>query len=280
MTLQENSVHLNKDPTYHSWKIWIVFWALLIATILTTWLAGGWLFSFSLVLILGTHEFGHYWASRKNRVKASLPFFVPAPPAFIAGTFGAFIHIKDPIPNRRVLMEIGATGPIAGFSVALPVLIIGLFLSEIQPGGLVYGATFGNSFILGLLSQLILGVDPSSPDVNIVLHPVAFAGWIGMLITALNLLPIGQLDGGHITYALMKEKYIFFSGIFFLTLLVLGFFWSGWWFWAGMVFFLGFRSAPVVDDALELENKHVLLGWCSIIIFLATFIPIPFSMSI
>ena len=180
---------------------WWLFSILLLATLVTTFLAGGPLFSISLLLILGAHEFGHYWASKKNGVQSTLPYFIPAPPIFIAGTFGAFIQIKQKIPNRMVLMEIGAAGPIAGFVVALPMLILGLYLSPVTPSIGMGNINFGSSLILNLCSQLILGVDPSSPDINIHLHPIAFAGWIGMLVTALNLMPVGQLDGGHIIYA-------------------------------------------------------------------------------
>ena len=146
----------------HGWRTWLIFWGLLVITVATTFLAGGFMFSISLLFILGTHEFGHYWASRKNHVRASLPFFNPAPPVFIAGTFGAFILIKDPIPNRRVLMEIGAAGPIAGFLVAVPTLIVGLYLSKIEPFQGIIGVSYGNSILLAILSKLILGVNPSA----------------------------------------------------------------------------------------------------------------------
>tara|TARA_B100000686_G_C16680815_1_gene911836 strand:- start:362 stop:1231 length:870 start_codon:yes stop_codon:yes gene_type:complete len=261
----------------HGWKTWSIFWVLLISTIATTYLAGGALFSISLILILGTHEFAHYWASRRNHVQASLPFFVPAPPLFLAGTFGAFIHIKDPIPNRRVLMEIGAAGPIAGFIVAIPVLSIGLFLSEVGPGSVFYGMAFGNSIILSILSKVILGADPSASDVSIMLHPVAFAGWIGMLVTALNLLPIGHLDGGHVIYAMLKDRFVLLSRLFFAILFPLGLYWNGWWFWAVLVAILGFRPAPVIHENIDLSKEHKWLGWIAIFIFLTTFIPVPFK---
>ena len=186
---------------------WWLFYSLLAATLVTTILAGGLLFSISLMLILGAHEFGHYWASKRNGVKATLPYFIPAPPIFIAGTFGAFIQIKQRIPNRRILMEIGASGPIAGFIVALPALILGLHLSTVSPLTGMGGINFGSSIILNVCSKLILGVDPSSSNINIHLHPIAFAGWIGMLVTALNLMPVGQLDGGHIIFALCPDKH-------------------------------------------------------------------------
>ena len=275
-TSQETAINPNLTRNSHGLKTWCVFWILLMLTIYTTYLAGGPLFSIGLILILGTHEFGHYWASRRNCVQASLPFFVPAPPVFIAGTFGAFIHIRDPIPNRRVLMEIGSAGPIFGFLVAVPVLVIGLFLSEVWPGRISYGMNMGSSIILSFLSQVILEAHPDS----IILHPVAFAGWIGMLITALNLLPIGLLDGGHVIYALFKNKFTIFSRLFFVILLPLGLFWEGWWFWAVLIAFLGFRPAPVINDCIDLEKRHKLMGWLAIFIFFITFVPIPFQFNV
>ena len=243
----------------------------------TTYLAGGLLFSLSLLLILGAHEFGHYWASRRNSVASTLPYFIPAPPMFIAGTFGAFIQIKQRIPNRRVLMEIGAAGPIAGFVVAVPMLALGLYLSRVTPSVAMGGVNFGSSFILNLFSELILGVDPSSPFINIHLHPIAFAGWIGMLVTALNLMPVGQLDGGHIIYALFPDKHKLIGKLFFVALFPLGYFWPGWFFWAIMIVLMGFKTAPLKEESGDLETFHKVLGVVSMLIFMLTFIPIPFS---
>jgi len=256
---------------------WWLFSILLGATLVTTFLAGGPLFSISLLLILGAHEFGHYWASKKNGVQSTLPYFIPAPPIFIAGTFGAFIQIKQKIPNRMVLMEIGAAGPIAGFVVALPMLILGLYLSPVTPSIGMGSINFGSSLILNLCSQLILGVDPSSPDINIHLHPIAFAGWIGMLVTALNLMPVGQLDGGHIIYAFTPGKHSAIGKIFFAGLFPLGYFWSGWFFWAAMIALMGFKTAPLKEDVEKIELTHTVLGCISMAIFVLTFIPIPFS---
>jgi len=258
-------------------KNWWLFSILLTATLGTTYLAGGFLFSLSLLLILGAHEFGHYWASRKNSVQSTLPYFIPAPPMFIAGTFGAFIQIKQRIPNRRVLMEIGAAGPIAGFIVAVPMLALGLYLSRVTPSVAMGGVSFGNSFILNLFSELILGVDPNSPFINIHLHPIAFAGWIGMLVTALNLMPVGQLDGGHIIYALFPDKHRLIGKLFFVALFPLGYFWPGWFFWAVMIVLMGFKTAPLNEELVDLDTFHKVLGVVSMLIFMLTFIPIPFS---
>jgi len=268
-------------PAVPGRREWAIFTALLLGTVFTTYLAGGWMFSISLLLILGSHEFGHYFASRRNRVRATLPYFIPAPPVFIAGTFGAFIRIEQQIPDRRVLMEIGSAGPITGFVVAIPVLWVGLGFSEVTPGEAVTGLTFGGSLILELMAEMVLGVSPSAEGVNVHLHPVAFAGWIGMFVTALNLLPIGQLDGGHILYALFPEKYSLIARGMFLLLFPLGYFWHGWWFWALMITLVGgLRPAPIWDPYAELSPGHRRLGIASIAIFVLTFIPVPFQVAL
>jgi len=158
-------------------KEWLVFFALLAMTALTTLLTGGVLFAISLLAILGAHEFGHYLAARKNGVRTSLPFFVPAPPFFIIGTFGAFILIKESIPNRKVLIEIGCAGPIIGFIVTIPTLIVGLSLSKVGPLVETGGLSFGSSILMEMISEMVLGVSPFSSDVTIYLHPIARAGW-------------------------------------------------------------------------------------------------------
>ena len=256
---------------------WWLFFSLLAATLVTTYLSGGFLFSISLILILGAHEFGHYWASRKNGVHSTLPYFIPAPPVFIAGTFGAFIQIKQTIPNRRVLMEIGSAGPIAGFIVALPTLIYGLSLSTVSPLLGIEGINFGSSLVLNFCAELVLGVDPQSPDINIHFHPIAFAGRIGMFVTALNLILIGQLDGGHILFALYPKHHKKIGVLFFVALFPLGHFWPGWYFWAVMIALVGFKSVPLLQETEVLPRLHRVLGGLSIVIFLVTFIPVPFS---
>jgi len=265
------------DPEPAKTENWWLFSLLLAGTLVTTYLSGGLLFSISLILILGAHEFGHYWASKRNGVRSTLPYFIPAPPVFIAGTFGAFIQIKQVIPNRRVLMEIGSAGPIAGFIVALPTLIYGLSLSKVSPIMGVEGVNFGSSLILNICAEWVLGVDPQSPNFNIQLHPIAFAGWIGMLVTALNLIPIGQLDGGHIIFALSPKQHKWLGYLFFVALFPLGYFWTGWFFWAVMIALIGFKTTPLLSETEELDTPHRALGVASIAIFLVTFIPVPFS---
>ena len=274
--VNQTSLQFNerKMPTLRSW---VLFFVLLGSTLYTTYLAGGKLYALSLFLILGAHEFGHYFAGVKNGVRTTLPLFIPAPPGlFLLGTFGAMIVIKDPIPNRRVLMEIGAAGPIAGFIVAVPTLIIGLFLSEtVAPTG-QSGFSFGSSIIMIILSKTILGVTPLSVDFNIQLHPLALAGGVGLFVTAINLFPIGQLDGGHILYALIGEKSKIWAKCFFAFLLFLVYFWPNWGVWAILLLVITrFKSAPLEDEEVLLQKNHKIAGYAAIVILLLTFVPVP-----
>jgi membrane-associated protease RseP (regulator of RpoE activity) len=261
-----------------------IFFGLFAATVFTTWMVGGPWFSFGLILILATHEFGHYWACRVNNVNATLPNFIPLPPIpfFLnIGTMGAFIMIKEPTPNRKALMEIGASGPIAGFIVAVPVLLIGLLNSHITPEQNVDPMTsirLGDSLIFLGMVKMTLGINPFSIEETVMLHPLAFAGWLGMFFTALNLLPMGQLDGGHVIYSLFNSKHAYVARLSFLALLPLGFYWAGWWVWAALVFLLGLRHPPVLDELEPLEPKHRFIGYFSIVIFILTFVPVPFAL--
>jgi membrane-associated protease RseP (regulator of RpoE activity) len=270
-----------------------IFLGLFLATVFTTWMVAGPWYSFGLILILGTHEFGHYWACRVNNVNSSLPNFLPLP-AIIGipfsnigvatlGTFGAFIIIKEPMPNRKALMEIGASGPIAGFVVAVPVLLVGLLNSEVtMTKALVEEPDFffGSSIIFWGMTKIALGVDPIATDVTFTyLHPLVIAGWLGMLFTALNLLPMGQLDGGHVIYSLFNSKHTYIARISFLVLISMGFYWPWWWVWAGLVLILGLRHPPILDESIPLEPKHRVIGYASILIFFVTFVPVPFGVA-
>ncbi len=262
-----------------------IFLGLFSATVYTTWTVGGPWYSFGLMIILGTHEFGHYWACRVNKVNSSLPNFLPVPPIpyFLnIGTMGAFIMIKEPIPNRKALMEIGASGPIAGFIMALPVLFVGLLNSEVTLGKNLIEEPdlfFGSSIIFWGMSKIALGVDPITTDVTFTyLHPLVMAGWLGMFFTALNLLPMGQLDGGHVVYSLFHRKQsLLVARLFFIVLIALGFYWAGWWVWAGLVLILGLRHPPVLDESIPLEPKHRIVGYASLLMLVLTFVPVPFG---
>jgi membrane-associated protease RseP (regulator of RpoE activity) len=261
-------------------KSWVIFFVLLGSTLFTTYLAGGKLYALSLFLILDAHEFGHYFAGLKNGVRTTLPLFIPAPPGlFILGTFGAMIAIKDPIPNRRILMEIGVAGPIAGFVVAVPTLVIGLFFSEIVESTGQSGFSFGSSIIMIVLSKAILGVTPLSADFNIQLHPIALAGWVGLFVTAINLFPIGQLDGGHILYALIGNKSQIWAKCFFIFLLSLIYFWPNWGIWAILLLVLTrFKPALLENEVILLKKSHKRAAYVAIVIFFLTFIPIPIEL--
>ncbi len=267
---------------------------LFLLTVFTTLLAGAWHegadplgnpehifkgipFSFSLMGILLAHELGHYLTARKHGLNVTLPYFIPAPPfPFIIGTFGAFIKMRSPVRDRRMLLDVGATGPLVGIAVSIPFLIFGFELSEVKMVQGQMGLTLGSSLLLSLISWLIVGPLPAGFD--IVIHPVGFAGWIGLLVTSLNLLPIGQLDGGHVAYALLGEKQNTISKYVFLVLLALGIFgWQGWLLWSLLLFIMGFRHPPPMDRWIPLDRTRKIIGWLTVAIFALTFIPIPFS---
>ena len=277
-------------------KISRIHWILFLLTIFTTLLAGAMMegalvfskpleilkgipFSITLMLILGTHEFGHYYYAQKHKVDATLPYFLPAPPfLFLIGTFGAFIKIKSPIYRKDALLQIGAAGPIAGFIIAVPALLVGLKLSTV-----VEKVDINNTIMLGdsLLMKLLTWVAyPNLLDTqDIMLHPMAFAGWIGLLVTMFNLLPIGQLDGGHVAYAMLGKKQNIIGKISFLALIPLSFISLNWLFWGVLLFFL-MRSAkhpPINDINIPLSKFNKRIGYICLVIFILCFIPAPFK---
>ena len=277
-------------------KIPRVHWILFLSTVFTTLLAGaimegaqildnpldlikGVPFSFTLMFILGTHEFGHYYYAQKHKVDASLPFFIPAPPfLFLIGTFGAFIKIKSPIYRKDALLQIGAAGPIAGFIIAVPALILGLFLSDIVEKSDIQGALIlGDSILMKILTWV------THPDLmesqDIMLHPIAFAGWIGLLVTMLNLLPIGQLDGGHVAYAMLGEKQKLIGQAAFILLVPLSFLSINWLVW-GLLLLLLMRTVkhpPIQDIHIPLSESDKRIGYICLLIFILCFIPAPFK---
>jgi len=236
----------------------------------------GYPFSIALLLILLCHEMGHYFMARRWRIDASLPYFLPVPPPFIAGTMGAVIKMRGPIPERRALLDVGAAGPLAGFIVAIPVIVIGLLLSEIRPHTEMTGfsITLGSSLIFELLTKLVLNVDTVSFD--IILHPVALAGWFGLWVTALNLMPVGQLDGGHIIYALVRRHQRSVALLTLAGVLLLTIWWRGWLVWAIIILIFGFRHPPVVHEYVALDPSRKFVGAFCILVFIVTFTPVPF----
>ncbi|RJP59135.1 MAG: site-2 protease family protein [Deltaproteobacteria bacterium] len=230
-------------------------------------------FALTLIFILLSHELGHYIMSKKHNINVTLPYFIPAP-SFI-GTFGAFIKMKSPLLDRKTLLDVGASGPLVGTIVSIPFLIIGLKLSEvriaIEPGG----AALGSSLLFSLLAKLTLGSLPETHD--IILHPIGFAGWIGLLVTSLNLLPVGQLDGGHVAYAVLGEKHKRLSIITVFFLFALGFFgWKGWFIWGGLLLLMGIRHPRPLDQWTPLDRRRKIIGWITLITFVLTFTPMPF----
>ncbi|MFQ5919668.1 MAG: site-2 protease family protein, partial [Thermoplasmata archaeon] len=222
-------------------------------------LFGGLFFTLPLLAILGTHEMGHFILARRHQVAASLPFFIPAPPPVIFGTFGALISMREPIPNKKALLDIGMSGPLLGLAVALPVTLLGLYLNALDPR--FAGTNIGGQAIVNLpfLYQAMLLAVPI-PD-NALLHPTAFAGWVGFLVTGLNLLPAGQLDGGHVARALLGDKAKYLSYAAFAVLLGLGFlFFFSWIILAFVVLFIGLRHPPPLNDITRLDVGRKLAG--------------------
>ena len=228
-------------------------------------------FSLTLLTILLAHEFGHYLACVYYGLDASLPYFLPAPT--FTGTLGAFIRIRSPIFSKRALFDVGIAGPIAGFVFLLPALSVGLAFSKIIPGIAHQGSLiFGTPPLLLILERAIF---PGIRAADIYLHPVARAAWIGIFATALNLLPVGQLDGGHILYALGGEKHRLISRLFIALLVPLGiFYWQGWLLWAGILFFFA-RKHPSIYDYSEIGQGRRKLGIFALIMFLLCFTPAP-----
>lgn len=232
-------------------------------------------FALTLMTILLSHELSHYFASKKHGVKATLPYFIPAPT--IIGTFGAFIKMKSPIISRKSLIDIGASGPIAGFIVSVAATVIGLQMSEVVSVRHMAGSlNLGDSILFSFLSRIILGTTPA--DADILLNPVAFAGWIGLFVTSMNLIPVGQLDGGHIAYALLGEKHARLSFLLVIVMTLLGLlFWEGWFIWAVLLLVLGLRHPPVLYWEVPLDPGRRFIGWLALVILILTFIPVPFK---
>ena len=228
-------------------------------------------FSLTLLAVLLAHEFGHYCAARYSHVDVTLPFFIPAPT--LIGTLGAFIKLRSPILSKRILFDIGIAGPLAGFALLIWPLIIGVSLSRISPGIAGHGdLIFGTPLALRLAEKLIF---PGVPASDILLHPVARAAWVGLLATALNLLPIGQLDGGHILYAFLAEKTKYLSRLFVALLIPMGFFLAySWLVWAVLIFFFGMRH-PSIFDPHPLGRARSWLGLAALIVLVLSFTAVP-----
>ena len=249
----------------HSLDIWGYLWHSPSAIV------QGLPFSVTLLLILLAHEFGHYGAAVFHQVDASLPYFLPSP---FLGTFGAFIRVRSPIYSKRALFDIGIAGPLAGFVFLVPALAVGLAFSKVVPEITHQGTMqFGVPFLEWLLKRAIF---PGFPPAEVYLHPVARAAWVGMFATAMNLLPIGQLDGGHIFYSFFPQRHKTASKLLCVLMLPLGKFWFGWFVWGLALLWLN-RRHPSIYDPATLSPGRRKLGYLALAIFLLCFSIAPIS---
>jgi membrane-associated protease RseP (regulator of RpoE activity) len=301
------------------------YWGQMKVLLLNIWT--GWPFAVSLLSILLAHEFGHYFVGRARGAAVSLPYFIPFPFPPL-GTMGAFIQMKSLPKNKRALFDLGIAGPLAGLIVAVPVLILGLSLSDVgtldntsyanAAGQCVIcentslpGETYscpddnmleGNSLLYLGLKYLVKGQLLPTPaksslppllywlgfvltgqpipvgGTDVMLHPVAMAGWAGLLVTFLNLIPAGQLDGGHVLYTVFGRRVRLILPVILACLVVLGFFWSGWWIWAGLIFLLGRAHAEPLDEITELDPPRKILAVVMLVVFLLVLTPVPFTL--
>lgn len=256
----------------------------------------GWPFALTVMGILTAHEFGHYFAARFHKVTVTLPFFIPLPPPIgLFGTMGAFIKLKEPISDRRKLFDIGVAGPLAGIVLAIPLLFVGLSTSDttiIQPnsGGFIEG----NSILYYLAKFAIFGqgLPNWTTGEDVLMNQVTFGAWIGLLVTALNLLPVGQLDGGHTVFALLGNRARYVNIAVLVMMAVLGCLglpfvqeripglenigFVGWFVWLGLIYMIiGPYHPPALDDVTELDQRRRWVGYLVIIIFILTFTPVP-----
>ena len=248
---------------------------LFVATFLTTYLVNSLSYAICIMTILLAHEMGHFIMCKKYRVGATWPFFLPMPlPPF--GTFGAVIKMKGNIPDKRALFDIGVAGPIGGLIFAIPILVIGLSLSEIHPipKDTTSYLGLGEPLLFSFFGKIMIGNVPEGSDVF--LSPIAFAGWAGLFVTALNLLPIGQLDGGHVIYALLGKysSIVYKVGIVIFCLFTI-FVFRGWLLFAIMLLLFGFKHPPPVDPFTPLDFKRKCIGVLMLVIFVLCFSPIP-----
>ncbi len=266
--------------------------ALAVLTIITTTAAGArlssgnWLmgltYSLPLLTILGLHELGHFIAARVHKIDVTPPFFIPIP--FGLGTFGAYIQLRSPAVDRKGLFDVAISGPLAGFIVAVPTLLIGLLFSTIvhpsdpitRMGSFWQGVPASSSLLLSFLCELVRPGQVQFGDI-VLLSPLAFAGWIGIWVTALNLIPLGQLDGGHAAHGLLGGTHIgLLNRVTYCALIIGGFlYWPGFITWALLVYFLAGQSVPPLNDITPVNRYRVLVGLIALLILIFTFCPVP-----
>lgn len=246
-----------------------------LLTVASTWFVGGPAYSLSIMSILLAHEMGHYVMSRRYGIPATLPYFIPFPLSPF-GTFGAIIKMKGIIINKNALFDIGVAGPLSGFIVSVPFIVLGIKLSTVQ---LVIGnmAFFqlGDPLLFTIVQKMLIGDIPKGFD--LVLHPFAYAGWVGLFVTALNLLPVGQLDGGHIVYAVFGDKSKWISAVSIALLAALAVFYNpGWLALVVLLIIFGMRHPQPFDMETELDGRRRALAFVILLIFLLSFTPSPF----
>lgn len=265
-TLWAGAFQVNTKPVNGAWDFLMRYPGALIQGIP---------FAATLLGILVIHESGHYVLSRIHRVPASFPLFIPGPPHFI-GTFGAVIRMRSAIMNRRALFDIGVAGPIAGFVAAVVAILIGLSLSQIVPRSHTFGLQLGEPLLLQFCAWMMFGSIPPTHD--IVLHPIAFAAWFGFFVTAINLLPLGQLDGGHVAFAVLGRRQRSLALATIPVLIYLGLTgWPGWILWVALAGLVGIAHPPVIDPQTVLGGRRRWVAWAALAIFIVTFAPVPFS---
>jgi len=234
-------------------------------------------FAATLLAILGVHEFGHYFTARRYHAAVSLPYFIPAPPPFfLFGTMGAIIRMRSAVRDRNSLFDIAAAGPLAGLALAVPALVLGLLWSPVRPVPPGVALQFGDSALTWALTRLLFGRIPAGLDVF--MHPVAFAGWAGLFVTALNLFPVGQLDGGRIAYALFGRRHRAVGYVAFAGTIVLGALTSSpnWFVWGALIAFLvGFAHPAPVDDLSPLSPRRRAVALGCLVLFVLLVPPVP-----
>ena len=231
-------------------------------------------YAISILLILGSHELGHYFAARRHKLAVTLPYFIPAPFISFLGTFGAFIQLREPMRNRKVLLDVGAAGPLAGLIFAIPILFIGLATSRvgpISPGGMLEG----NSVLYAVAKMLVFGRFLPDGQVDVYINQLAMAGWAGLLVTALNLIPLGQLDGGHILYSLIGNgaRRLYYPLV--AASVALAFVSQAWVLWVLLLLLFGRTYAAPLDMITPLDKRRRWIGILALCMFVVTFVPVP-----
>ncbi|MFN8546862.1 MAG: site-2 protease family protein [Candidatus Eisenbacteria bacterium] len=256
---------------------WMRAGMLFALTFASTWLTVNWQYSLAIMTILLCHEMGHYLTCRHYRVSASLPYFVPLPFVSLFGTMGAIIRMRGTIRDRRVLFDIGIAGPLAGLVPALIALVWGLKLSSVVHTQSVPNMIpLGDSLMLRGLEHFFFPGLAESDDV--LLHPLAFAGWAGLFVTALNLLPVGQLDGGHVLYGLAGKRSATIATLVLAAMALNAVFYPGWWFWVALLAIFGVRHPRTLDEHVPIGAWRVALGVFALIVFVLCFVPQPFNL--